>query len=157
MKRGKVISILRFFSTIDKEIQMNNATIEDLNDRYYAALGAVNMDGLPHGKGGVSKPVENMVANVPDYVRKKIVGKQRRNKRLEEVGAAIGRELDRLNFYEKAVVLWFYVDGATWEQISGRLNYSPRQCRNIRDKALDRLGSWFSANKAIFTFKFPEK
>ena len=52
MKRGKVISILRFFSTIDKEIQMNNATIEDLNDRYYAALGAVNMDGLPHGKGG---------------------------------------------------------------------------------------------------------
>ena len=33
MKRGKVISILRFFSTIDKEIQMNNAAIEDLNDR----------------------------------------------------------------------------------------------------------------------------
>ena len=29
MKRGKVISILRFFSTIDKELQMNNATIED--------------------------------------------------------------------------------------------------------------------------------
>ena len=148
MKRGKVISILRFFSTIDKEIQMNNATVEDLNDRYYLALGAVNMDGLPHGKGGVSKPVENMVANVPDYVRKKIAGKQRRNKR---------RELDRLNYYEKAVVTWFYLDGATWEQISGRLNYSPRQCRNIRDKALDRLTSWFSANKAIFTFKFPEK
>ena len=42
MKRGKVISILRFFSTIDKEIQMNNATIEDLNDRYYITLGAVN-------------------------------------------------------------------------------------------------------------------
>ena len=104
MKRGKVISILRFFSTIDKEIQMNNATVEDLNDRYYSALGAVNMDGLPHGKGGVSKPVENMVANVPDYVRKKIAGKQRRNKRLEEVGSAIGRELDRLNYYEKAVV-----------------------------------------------------
>lgn len=157
MKRGKVISILRFFSTIDKEIQMNNATVEDLNDRYYLALGAVNMDGLPHGKGGVSKPVENMVANVPDYVRKKIAGKQRRNKRLEEVGAAIGRELDRLNYYEKAVVTWFYLDGATWEQISGWLNYSPRQCRNIRDKALDRLTSWFSANKAIFTFKFPEK
>lgn len=157
MKRRKVISILRFFSTIDKEIQMNNATVEDLNDRYYSALGAVNMDGLPHGKGGVSKPVENMVANIPEYVRKKIAGKQRRNKRLEEVGSAIGRELDRLNYYEKAVVTWFYLDGATWEQISGRLNYSPRQCRNICDKALDRLTSWFSANKAICTFKFPEK
>ena len=156
MKRGKVISILRFFSTIDKEIQMNNATIEDLNDRYYITLGAQNIDGLPHGKGGVSKPVENMVANVPDYVRKKIEGKKRRNKRLEEVGAAIGQELDRLNFYEKAVILWFYLDGATWEQISGRMNYSPRQCRNLRDKALDRLASRFSANKAIFTFKFPE-
>ena len=132
MKRGKVISILRFFSTIDKEIQMNNATVEDLNDRYYSTLGAVNMDGLPHGKGGVSKPVENMVANVPEYVRKKIAGKQRRNKRLEEVRSAIGRELDRLNYYEKAAVTWFYLDGATWEQISGRLNYSPRQCRKDR-------------------------
>ena len=156
MKRGKVISILRFFSTIDKEIQMNNATIEDLNDRYYIPLCTQNIDGLPHGKGGVSKPVENMVANVPDYVRKKIEGKKRRNKRLEEVGAAIGQELDRLNFYEKAVILWFYLDGATWEQISGRLNYSPRQCRNLRDKALDRRESRFPANKAIFTFKFPE-
>ena len=157
MKRGKVISILRFFSTIDREIQMNNATIQDLNDRYYIAVGAVNMDGLPHGKGGVSKPVEKVVENIPEYVQKKIEGKERRNKRLEELGTAIGRELDRLTYYEKAVVLWFYVDGATWEQISGRLNYSPRQCRNIRDKALDRLGNWFSANKAIFRFRFPEK
>lgn len=157
MKRGKVISILRFFSTIDREIQMNNATIQDLNDRYYIAVSAVNMDGLPHSKGGVSKPVEKVVENIPEYVRKKIEGKERRNKRLEELGTAIGRELDRLTYYEKAVVLWFYVDGATWEQISGRLNYSPRQCRNIRDKALDRLGNWFSANKAIFRFRFPEK
>lgn len=157
MKRGEVISILQFFKTIDREIQMNNAVIEELNDRYYITLGAVNMDGLPHGKGGVSKPVENMVVNVPDYVRKKIREKRRRNQRLEELGTAIGRELDRLNYYEKAVVLWFYMDGATWEQISERMSYSPRQCRNIRDKALDRLGNWFSANKAIFTFKFPEK
>lgn len=157
MKRGKVISILRFFGTIDREIQMNNATIQDLNDRYYITVGAVNMDGLPHGKGGVSKPVEKVVENIPEYVRKKIEGKERRNKRLEELGTAIGRELDRLTYYEKAVVLWFYVDGKTWEQISGRLNYSPRQCRNIRDKALDRLGNWFSANKAIFRFRFPEK
>ena len=64
MKRGKVISILRFFGTIDREIQMNNAEIEEMNDRYYITLGAVNMDGLPHGKGGVSKPVENMVAPI---------------------------------------------------------------------------------------------
>lgn len=157
MKRGKVISILRFFSTIDKEIQMNNATIEDLNDRYYITLGAANMDGLPHGKGGISKPVENMVANIPDYARKKIEGAQRRNKRLGDLETAIWRELDRLTFYEKAVVLWFYVNGETWEQISGRLNYSPRQCRNIRDKALDRLGTRFSENKTISNFKFPEK
>ena len=75
-----MIVIYTGIEEIDKEIQMNNATIEDLNDRYYAALGAVNMDGLPHGKGGVSKPVENMVANVPEYVRKKIAGKQQHGK-----------------------------------------------------------------------------
>ena len=86
MKRGKVISILRFFSTIDREIQMNNATIQDLNDRYYITVGAVNMDGLPHGKGGVSKPVERVVENIPEYVRKKIAGKQR------QIGRASCRE-----------------------------------------------------------------
>ena len=157
MKRGKVIAILRFFKTIDAEMQMNNAAIQELNDRYYITLGAVEADGLPHGKGGVSKPVENVVANIPEYVHKKIERKQRRNKKLEELGNAIGREIDRLNFYEKAVVTWFYLDGATWERISARLNYSPRQCRNIRDKALERLASRFSVNKAISSFKFPEK
>ena len=35
MKRGKVISILRFFSTIDKEIQMNNVERERFYRRIY--------------------------------------------------------------------------------------------------------------------------
>lgn len=157
MKRGKVVAILQFFRTIDKEIQMNNEAIQDLEDRYYILLGAVNPEGLPTGKGGVSKPVENMVANIPEYVHEKIERKCRRNKHLDELGRAIGRELDKLNFHEKAVITWFYLDGATWEQISARINYSPRQCRNIRDRAIERLGSYFSGNRVILSFKFPEK
>ena len=157
MKRGKVISILRFFSTIDKEIQMNNATIEDLNDRYYAALGAVNMDGMPHGSGGGESPVERAALNIPRSVTNTIESLNRENSRLEKIGAEILSELNRLTYHERAVVLGFYIDGLQWEQISARVNYSPRQCRNIRNEALNRLARLFSQNKAVSRFNFPQK
>ena len=157
MKRGKVISILRFFSTIDKEIQMNNAAIEDLNDRYYAALGAVNMDGMPNGSGGGESPVERAALNIPRSVTNTIESLNRENSRLEKIGAEILSELNRLTYHERAVVLGFYIDGLQWEQISARVNYSPRQCRNIRNNALNQLARLFSQNKAVSRCRFPEK
>ena len=60
-----------------------------------------------------------------------------------------------LTYHERAVVLGFYIDGLQWEQISARVNYSPRQCRNIRNDALNRIARLFSQNKAVSRFNFP--
>ena len=52
MKREKVISVLRFYRDIEKSIKLNERVIKNLEDQYYTTLGAVNMDGMPHGSGG---------------------------------------------------------------------------------------------------------
>lgn len=157
MQRGKVIAILKFYRDADKTIRLNERVIKNLEDQYYNSVGAVNMDGMPHGKGGTSSPVERTVLNIPRSVVNTIDSMERDNRKLEEIKAEILKELNRLNYHQKAVVLGFYIEGLQWERISERLNYSPRQCRNIRDGALDRLAKRFSSNRAIAHFRFPEK
>lgn len=157
MQREKVVAILKFYRDADKAIRLNERVIKNLEDQYYDSVGAVNMDGMPHGKGGTSSPVERTVLNIPRSVVNTIDSMERDNRKLEEIKAEILKELNRLNYHQKAVVLGFYIEGLQWERISERLNYSPRQCRNIRDGALDRLAKRFSSNKAIARFRFPEK
>lgn len=157
MEREKVIEILRFFRDIDKSIRLNERVIKNLEDQYYTTLGAVNTDGMPHSKGSVSSPVERVVLNIPQSVTETIDSMNHENSKLEKIKAEILSDVNRLNYHQKAVVLGFYIDGLQWEQISERVNYSPRQCRNIRDAAVDRLNKHFSQNKTISRFRFPEK
>ena len=157
MKREKVEIILRFYRDIDKTIKLNERVIKNLEDQYYITVGGVNLDGMPHGKGGTSSPVERVVLNIPRSVTQTIDSMNRENERLEKIKPEILSELNALNYHQKAVILGFYVDGLQWEWISERINYSPRQCRNIRDAALDLLGQRFSQNPAISRFQFPKK
>ena len=55
MKREKVISVLRFYRDIEKSIKLNERVIKNLEDQYYTTLGAVNMDGMPHGSGEIGR------------------------------------------------------------------------------------------------------
>lgn len=157
MKREKVIAVLRFYRDIDKSIRLNERVIKNLEDQYYTTTGAVNYDGMPHEQGGTSSPVERVVLNLPRAVTNTIDSMNRENRKLEKVKAETLSELNRLNYHQKAVILAFYIDGQQWEQISERLNYSPRQCRNIRDDAVVRMGKLFSQNTTLSSFKFPEK
>ena len=157
MKQERVIAILDFYRDIDKTVTMNERVIRNLEDQYYSTLGAVNSDGMPHGKGTPSNPVERVVLNVPASVQQTISSMNQENRKLAEIKGHILSELNGLNYHQKAVLLAFYIDGLQWVQISERLNYSPRQCRNIRDDGLDALGKRFSRNKAISRYRFPEK
>ena len=157
MKREKVISILHYYRDIPKNIKLNERVIKNLEDQYYNTLGGMKMDGMPRAKGGTSSPVENVVLNVPRSVVKTIEEIRRDNARMEQIRGEILSELNRLAFSEKAVVLGFYIDGQQWEQISEQVNYSPRQCRNIRAAALDHLAERFARNKAISRYQFPRK
>ena len=157
MKREKVIAILRFYRDVEKSVKLNERVIKNLEDQYYTTLGAVNSDGMPHSKGVVSSPVERVVLNIPRSVVNTIDSLNRENAKLEKIKAEILSELNRLNYHERAVVLGFYIEGLQWEQISERVNYSPRQGRNIRDNALDRLEKHFGQNTTVSRFRFPEK
>lgn len=112
---------------------------------------------MPHGKGTTSNPVERVVLNIPRSVTQTI---DRLRREIEEIGkikAEIAEELKCLNYTEKALIQGFYIEGEQWERLSARVNYSPRQCRNIRAAALDCLARHFSANKIISRYRFPEK
>lgn len=130
MKQERVIAILDFYRDIDKTVTMNERVIRNLEDQYYSTLGAVNSDGMPHGKGGVSNPVERVVLNIPQSVSDTIANMRRENERLTVIKGEILSELNALNYREKAVIYGFYIDGLQWERLSQRVNYSPRQCRN---------------------------
>jgi hypothetical protein len=156
MNKGKAIEILKFYRDVDKAISLNERVINDLEDQYYNSVGAVNMDGMPHGKGGTSSPVETTVLHIPRSASRTIREMERENGKLEKIKSEILHELNRLNYHQKAVILGFYIRGLQWEQISEQTHYSPRQCRNIRDTALDRLTKRFTSNRMIANYRFPE-
>lgn len=156
MERKKVIAILRFYRDADESVRLNEQIIKNLKDQYYITLKAVNMDGMPRGRGSASSPVEQLVLNIPPSVVNTIGSIQRENRKTVQIKEEIFSELCRLNYQKKAVIVAFYIDGLQWERISVQLNYSQRQCRNIRDSALDELGERFSHNKRISEFCFPK-
>lgn len=156
MKREKVILILKYYRDIDKAVRLNERVIKNLEDQYYSTLGAANMDGMPHGSA-VASPVEAAVLNVPASVKVTIDDLNRENSKLAKLKAAILADINRLTYHQRAVVLAFYIDGRQWEHISEQINYSPRQCRNIRDEALSILGKHFGQNKTVSRFVFPQK
>lgn len=157
MNRNKVIAILHYYRDAEKTIKMNERVIKNLEDQYYSTLGAVNSDGMPHGKGTTSNPVEQVVLNIPRSVTRTIERLRRENREISDIKEEIAAEMKCLNYTEKALVLGFYIDGEQWERLSAWVNYSPRQCRNIRAAALDRLAKLFEANETISRYRFPEK
>lgn len=155
-EREKAVAILQFFRDIDKTIRLMERMIQNLEEQYYTTLGTVDMDGMPHGKGMPSSPVERVILHIPVSVQHTISDMKREIRELAEVRTEILTELNSLNYHQKEVLLSFYIEGLQWERISERLHYSPRQCRNIRDVGLDTLAKRFARNKTIARYRFPE-
>lgn len=156
MNKEKAIAILTYFRDADKTVRLNERVIKNLEEQYYNSVGAINMDGMPKGKGGVSSPVESTAINIPGSVSRTIREMEKENEMLEKIKAEILQELNRLNFHQKAVIFGFYIEGLQWERISVQTNYSPRQCRNIRDNAIEELMKRFTGNKMISHYPFPD-
>lgn len=156
MEKQAVVSILEFYKNIDEEIRLNKAAITDLEERYYSSNSGINYDGMPKGKGGTSNPTESTALNVPDWVSAELQELQREKAALCRVRAAIRKELNRLPYIQRAVISSFYLEGQQWVRISAQIHYSERQCKNIRDCAIDKLGRRFSSNRAVSGYSFPQ-
>ena len=142
MKQERVIAILDFYRDIDKTVTMNERVIRNLEDQYYSTLGAVNSDGMPHGKGGVSNPVERVVLNIQQSVSDTIANMRRENEKLTAIKGEILSELNALNYREKAVIYGFYIDASMGTSFATRklqpaaMPEYPKHCVGKISKAL---------------------
>lgn len=156
MDKQAVISILDFYKNIDDEIVLKKRAIAELEARYYSVIGSINYDGMPKAKGQTSSPTENAVLNVPEWAAKEMEILQQEQKALCQVKMAIRKELNGLPYVQRTVVLLFYIEGRQWVHIAAQIHYSERQCKNIRDYALDKLSLRFAANDVIAKYSFPK-
>lgn len=156
MDKAKAIKILEFYRTIDKDVQFNKRIIKDLEDRYYPSIGVAKIDGLPKSKGNTSSPVEAIVLNVPETVYNTLKELEAQNKRLCKLKTEILKEINTLRHVSRVIIVAFYIEEQQWAQITGQVHYSERQCKNIRDNALELLAVRFARNKIIFNYEFPQ-
>ena len=71
---------------------------------------------------------------------------------LQNLKAKILQEVSRLKLKEKSIIFDFYIHNMKWEQVAVRNHYSERQCKNIRDNAVETLLKRFENNPYISKF-----
>lgn len=147
MNKKEVIEIIEYCKDIPNEIKLNNKIVKNLEDQYYTLPGMV-IDGQPKGKGGISNPVEQVVLNIPSGVSELRQKYKDQTKLLEKLYREIMEEIGRLSYRERKVIYSFYIEDLRWEKIAPGF-YSIRQCKNIRNIALDKLIKQFKSNSTI--------
>lgn len=153
MDKEKVIEILDYYKEIDGEIAFYRRTLTDYENQYYNTMSAIVSDGMPHGKNHISRIVENAALNIPYYVREIMKDYAERVETLQRLKSQILQEVSRLKLKEKTIIFDYYIYGMKWEQVAERIHYSDRQCKNIRDAAVEKLAERFENNAAIKGFK----
>lgn len=141
-----VIKVLSSFRDIPSQIKINNKIIKDNEEQYYNTLKSPQLDSLKGG--GISSLVEQAAINVPTGVKRALEKLERENERLNNLYEEVTKELSKLEYREKKIIYEFYVYEYKWEKIA-RGFYSVRQCKNIRNRALQKLKDLFEKNEAI--------
>lgn len=154
MCKEKVVQLLQLFPEIDGEIRVRKNIVSDL-EQYYDTRGAIRYDGIPGGKYNISSPTERAL-DIPDYVSVEIRKYTEEITELQKVKVEILKEVSRLKLKHKNVIFGFYFHGMKWEQVANGTHYSERQCKNIRDEALEKLLQSFCKNRVLVTYQIKE-
>lgn len=154
MDKDKVIEILEYYSQIDGNVKLYRNMIKDIELQYYDPRGAICTDGLPKGKNNISRQTENMVLNIPDCVSKDLKRLEAKVQQLQTLKSQILQEVSRLKLKEKSIIFDFYIHAMKWEQVAERNHYSERQCKNIRNAAVEKLIMKFQSNRTICEFDY---
>lgn len=154
MEKGQVVKILTYYRNIDGEIRLYQSLVDDL-ESYYDTLGGVNIDGMPKGQNHISSPTEATALNLPPDLRESIEMYTEKISELRALKVQTLKEVSRLEHRMKAVIVDYYLHGLKWEQVSARNHYSERQCKNIRNAAVESLAQRFSENAVIAGFEIP--
>lgn len=155
MERANVIKILKFYNDIDGHIDFARSTLENYFDTYYGLHGINPFGGIPSKTNRISNPTESAAINIPDSASRKMNELHTEIEQLGKLQSAILTEICKLPLVEKNILTYFYFKGYQWVQISSRVHYSETQCKNLRNKALDKLGGFFEQNEVVKNFNYP--
>ena len=155
MEQWRVKKILLFCRDIDGEIKLKKSILQDYEGVYYASGGAGLLDGMPRSKYKTTSPTEAIVLNVPDSAYEAMEKTRDEIEQLAALKAAILGELNKLALTYKWILYDFYIRNMQWVQISERVNYSPTQCKKLRNRGLEILGRHFAGNDLIKNFNYP--
>ena len=155
MNRRKVLKLLELFPEIDGEIRARRSIISDL-EQYYNPIQGIGHSDTTKGKYANSNQTERIAMNIPDYVRTDIQEYTKEIEKLQKVKVEILKEVSRLTMKQKNVVFGYYFHGTKWEQVAERTHYSERQCKNIRDGAVERLLKGFENNRILSEYEIKE-
>lgn len=153
-EKSRVIEILTYYRNIDGEIKTYKSIVEDL-EGYYDPLCGQPLDGMPRARNNISQVTENTAINLPENLREDIDYYKAKINSLYLLKAETLKEVSNLGPKFKGIIIDYYLYGLKWEQVSVRNHYSERQCKNIRNTAVESLAQKFRDNKAIADFKIP--
>lgn len=155
MNRRKVLKLLELFPEIDGEIRARRSIISDL-EQYYNPIQGIGYSDTTKGKYANSNQTERIAMNIPDYVRTDIQEYTKEIEKLQKVKAEILKEVARLTMKQKNVIFGYYFHKMKWEQVAEGTHYSERQCKNIRDAAVERLLKGFENNRILSEYEIRE-
>lgn len=155
MNRRKVLKLLELFPEIDGEIRARRSTISDL-EQYYNPIQGIGYSDTTKGKYANSNQTERIAMNIPDYVRTDIQEYTKEIEKLQKVKVEILKEVARLTMKQKNVIFGYYFHKMKWEQVAEGTHYSERQCKNIRDAAVERLLKGFENNRILSEYEIRE-
>lgn len=155
MNKKKVLKLLELFREIDGEISARRSIISDL-EQYYNPIQGIGYSDTTKGKYANSNQTERIAMNIPDYVRGDIQHYMKEIEELQKVKVEILKEVSRLTMKQKNVIFGYYFHGMKWEQVAEGTHYSERQCKNIRDGAVERLLKGFEKNRVLSEYEIKE-
>lgn len=155
MDKDKVLKLLELFPEIDGEIRARRRIISDL-EQYYNPVQGVGYSDTTKGKYANSDQTGRVALNIPDYIRGDIQRYQKEIEELQKVKIEILREVSRMTMKQKNVIFGYYFNGMKWDQVAERTHYSERQCKNIRDGAVERILKGFQNNRILYEYEIKE-
>lgn len=156
MEKEQVIAFLKIYRDIDGNVRLLRKIIKDLDNEYYTPP-TTQQDGMPKGKNNISNLTEELALNIPNDVSHTIKEYEEEIIQWQKLKTEILKELSRLPYRQKSILFDKYVYGLKWEQVAVHNCYSERQCKNIRNEAVNDLTKWFCQNKVIANFHTTNK
>lgn len=152
----RVIQLLKYYGTIDKEIELQAQEIRDAEEICYSVSG-VNMDGMPRGKYRFRSPTEETAIRAAQTDAEIIRQMREQLERMKRLRFEIQGELKALPIDERKIIIKKHKDNKGWKEIAKYINYSEKTCSRHYKSAINILAARFEQNTFIAGYRMPIK